>query len=211
MSTRTVNLIYTFILERFYGGKPRREMKASEGLQQHLRAGMGNEERTKIVVLDEIDHVINEHNFLYNMLEWLTVGAKLILILISNVIDLTIKLDSKLQSRWKFERIIFQPYSHPQIEQIIYHKYRDIRNLCRRDTVSYIAKRIFNINSDIRTLDKTYSRILTQFAEGGRRLLDIDAVKGLIYEENKAPTMQGSYAVIIRVLHKAEKRTEVSR
>jgi Cdc6-like AAA superfamily ATPase len=36
------------------------------------------------------------------MLEWLNIGAKLILVLISNVIDLTVKLDSKLQSRWKF-------------------------------------------------------------------------------------------------------------
>lgn len=54
------------------------------------------------MVLDEIDHVISEQNFLYNMLEWLSVGAKLILVLISNVIDLVVKLDGKLQSRWKF-------------------------------------------------------------------------------------------------------------
>lgn len=36
------------------------------------------------------------------MLEWLGYGSKLILVLISNVIDLTVRLDGKLQSRMKF-------------------------------------------------------------------------------------------------------------
>lgn len=43
MSTRTVNLIYNFILEKFYGGKGRKEVKSSEWLQMSLRKGMGNE------------------------------------------------------------------------------------------------------------------------------------------------------------------------
>lgn len=155
--------------------------------------------------------MINEQNFLYNMLEWLNMGAKLILVLISNVIDLTVKLDSKLQSRWKFETIIFQPYSHTQIESIIYHKYKDIRNLCKRDAIVYISKRIYNINSDIRTLDKIYNRIVSQFNEGGRKLLDIDSVKGLIYDENKYPTLQGFHRTIIKILHNAQKKSEVER
>jgi Cdc6-like AAA superfamily ATPase len=52
MSTRTVNLIYSFILDKFFGGKSRKEMKASESLQMSLRNGRGNEEKTKIIVLD---------------------------------------------------------------------------------------------------------------------------------------------------------------
>jgi Cdc6-like AAA superfamily ATPase len=144
------------------------------------------------------------------MLEWLNIGAKVILVLISNVIDLTVKLDSKLQSRWKFETIIFQPYSHNQIESIIYHKYKDIRSLCKRDAIAYISKRIYNINSDIRTLDKIYARIISQYNLHGKKTLDIDSVKLLIYDESTAPIMQTSYAIIIRILHKAEKKSEVS-
>jgi Cdc6-like AAA superfamily ATPase len=86
------------------------------------------------------------------MLEWLWVGAKLILVLISNVIDLTLKLDAKLQSRLKFETIIFKPYSYQQVEEIIYYKYPNIRNLLQKDAVTFVSKKIANINSDIRLL-----------------------------------------------------------
>ncbi len=48
---------------------------------------------TKIIVLDEIDQFIKDQSFLYNILEWVQLpNAKIILIMISNVIDLTLKL-----------------------------------------------------------------------------------------------------------------------
>jgi Cdc6-like AAA superfamily ATPase len=80
--------VYSGILGRLYGVK---EKKPEQGLNERLRGGVGNNELTKIIILDEIDQFINDQRFLYNMLEWLWVGAKLILVLISNVIDLTLK------------------------------------------------------------------------------------------------------------------------
>lgn len=71
-------------------------------MHDRLKAGISNKELTKIIVLDEIDRFLDNPRFLYNMLEWLWIGAKLILVLISNVIDLTVCLDAKLQSRLKF-------------------------------------------------------------------------------------------------------------
>lgn len=86
-------------------------------------------------------------------------GAKLILVLISNVIDLTVKLDAKLQSRLKFETIIFKPYLYAQVEEIIYYKYPLIRTILQKDAVTFVAKKIANINSDIRLLEKIYARM----------------------------------------------------
>jgi Cdc6-like AAA superfamily ATPase len=87
------------------------------------------------------------------------VGAKLILVLISNVIDLTVKLDAKLQSRLEFETIIFKPYLYVQVEEIIYYKYPFIRTILQKDAVTFVAKKIANINSDIRLLEKIYARM----------------------------------------------------
>jgi len=94
------------------------------------------------------------------MLDWLSLGGKIILVLISNVIDLTVKLDSKLQSRLKFETVIFKPYSYKQIEDIINLKYPDIKYILQKDAVTFVAKKIANINSDIRLLEKICNRLI---------------------------------------------------
>jgi len=71
-------------------------------MHDKLKFSIGKEEDTKIIVLDEIDRFLDNQRFLYNILEWLWIGAKLIIVMISNVIDLTVHLDAKLQSRLKF-------------------------------------------------------------------------------------------------------------
>jgi hypothetical protein len=59
-------------------------------------------------------------------------------------------------------------------------------------------------------LDKIYNRIVSEFAkEGGKRLLDIESIKGLIYDENVEPTQQGFYRTIIKILHTAQKKSAV--
>ena len=112
MSMWSTSHVYSGILMKLYGAKERR---AEVGLKDRLTKGISNGEKTKVVILDEIDQFINDQSFLYNILEWLTIGAKLLLVFISNVIDLTIRLDSKIQSRLKFETIIFKPYNYHQI------------------------------------------------------------------------------------------------
>lgn len=115
------------------------------------------------------------------MLEWLSVGSKLILVFISNIIDLTLKLDSKLQSRFKFQTIIFKPYSYLEVQDIIFIKYPDIRTFVQKDAITFVAKKIANINSDIRLLEKMYARMETEHRQnGGTKLLNLQAVSGLI-------------------------------
>lgn len=164
MSMWSPTQVYTGILSQLYGVK---EKNPSQAINDRLKMGIGNHEFTKIIILDEIDQFINDQKFLYNMLEWLWVGAKLILVLISNVIDLTVKLDAKLQSRLKFETIIFKPYLYAQVEEIIYYKYPYIRTILQKDAVTFVAKKIANINSDIRLLEKIYARMEYEHKQKG--------------------------------------------
>ena len=129
MSMWSTTHVYAAILSTLFSVNEKKK-SAAKSLSNYLQNNHSkHNEYTKIVILDEIDQFINDQNFMYNMLEWLTAGSKLVLVLISNVIDLTLKLDGKLQSRMKFKTIIFEPYSYQQIEEIIRYKYPGIRNL----------------------------------------------------------------------------------
>ncbi len=163
MSMWSTTHVYKGILTKLFEKKQfdRREKKGqhADTLNKLLAEGKGNSEPTKIIILDEIDQFINDQNFLYNMLEWLSIGSKLILVFISNIIDLTLKLDSKLQSRLKYSTIIFKPYSYLEVQDIIFIKYPDIRTFVQKDAITFVAKKIANINSDIRLLEKMYARM----------------------------------------------------
>ena len=177
-----------------------------------LRQGKGNNEKTKIIVLDEVDQCFNDQSFVYNILQTLQIGAKLVLIFISNVIDLTLKLDSsKLQSRLKFETIIFKPYSFQQIEEIIYYKYKGITRLLQKNGVTFIAKKIPNSNSDIRLLEKIYNKIVTLHEQRGiKQSFDLKTLNELISEDSKQPIFSHTYLVVLKILQKASKRQDIS-
>ena len=72
---------------------------------------------TEILVLDEIDQLIKEERFAYNILEWIQLStSKIILIFITNMADVDSKLSSKNRSRMKCESLIFKPYNYHQIK-----------------------------------------------------------------------------------------------
>ncbi len=58
---------YAGILSRLYGAKVKKGDLA-KALIERLKGGIGNNELTKIIILDEIDHFINDKHFLYNIL-----------------------------------------------------------------------------------------------------------------------------------------------
>jgi hypothetical protein len=208
MSMWSATHVYTGILSTLFGVTEKKRT-AGQALAQQLEGKRGKGEPTKMIILDEIDQFMNDQHFMYNMLEWLTCGSKLVLVLISNVIDLTLRLEGKLQSRMKFQTLIFKPYSYQQIEKIIEYKYPHIRTMMQKEAVTFVAKKIFNINSDIRLLEKIYARIENEFKRNdGRTLVNLQAVNGLVYEENKLPVMLAPYADIIKILYRAASAKE---
>ena len=150
------------------------------------------------------------------MLESSNSSSKLILVLISNVLDLKVKLDhkfdskshSKLASRMKFQTIMFNPYSHLQIREIIIYKYPGIRAMMFKDAITFIAKKIANVNSDIRLLEKIYTRIRHEFEKNGGHPLDTEFLNGLFYEEYRLPNFLAPYAGILKILYRAGRDKE---
>ena len=59
----------------------------------------------------------------------------------------------------KFQTIIFKPYSSQEIVRIIEYKYPEIRRYIPESAITWIAKKIGNINSDIRILEKMHKKI----------------------------------------------------
>ena len=117
MSIRSSKAAYSIILEKLFeihSSKP--EMLLDDifkGKKPKIKVEENFIQATKVVVLDEIDQIVKDERFTYNLLEWIHLeNSRLVLILISNIADLTSRMPSKHQSRMKMHNLIFKPYSH---------------------------------------------------------------------------------------------------
>ena len=118
------------------------------------------------------------------------------------MIDLVTKLDNKLQSRLGFQTIIFKPYTYHQIETIIKYKYPQIG--IKDKTITFLAKKIANINSDIRLLEKLYGRITEEFNRNNQQYLDVKTLNELIQdEETRGNDLLSPYEGIIKIIYNA--------
>ncbi len=130
MSMWNVHHVYSGILYKLFGLKEKKSEIALNSLFQcskkiaHTTKTVDSSkdlssqiEKTKIIVLDEIDHFIKDQSFFYNLLEWTHIkNSKIVLIMISNVLDLSAKLSAKIQSRMKFVNVVFKPYTAEAVE-----------------------------------------------------------------------------------------------
>ena len=106
-----------------------------------------------ILVLDEVDLLLNKsQNLLYNIFNWTTYpNSKLIVISISNILDLNKKLLPKIQSRIGNNRIIFKPYTQDELYKIIVKKGINI-NIYSEDALKVSSMKVATINGDLRRI-----------------------------------------------------------
>lgn len=110
-------------LANFVGAAvPRRGLATDEVFTSFLQS-LEKSAFTPIIVLDEVDQLLlNEENskLLYDLLRVVEYGAKPIaVVLISNDVELTSKLDSRIRSSLAQQAIIFEPYTPFQLKQIL--------------------------------------------------------------------------------------------
>jgi len=106
-----------------------------------------------VVVVDEIDMLVNKkQNHLYNIFNWTSYpNSKLIVISISNTLDLPDRLNQKVKSRSGNNRLVFKPYKYEQLITIFKSKIKDIEYF-QEDALNICCKKVAALNGDLRRI-----------------------------------------------------------
>eukprot|EP01138_Halocafeteria_seosinensis_P002846 gb/GECG01002907.1/.p1 GENE.gb/GECG01002907.1/~~gb/GECG01002907.1/.p1 ORF type:complete len:670 (+),score=100.16 gb/GECG01002907.1/:1-2010(+) len=112
-----------------------------------------------VLLVDELDFLVTKkQTVLYNIFEWPTrPNSKLIVIGISNTIDLPERMLPKVQSRLGLERVQFVPYTSEQISTIVRQRLEDIA-LFDSDAVTMVSKKVSRFSGDVRRALQICSR-----------------------------------------------------
>ena len=112
-----------------------------------------------LLIIDEIDILINSsQNLLYNIFNWTTYDySKLIVISISNTLDLPNRLLPKIRSRMGNNRVMFKPYNKDELRIIIEDRGIDL-NLFSSDAIRLSCVKVAAINGDLRRVFKILAK-----------------------------------------------------
>lgn len=104
-----------------------------------------------IIILDEIDFFINRTQYLlYYIFNWTTYpNSKLIIISISNLLNISSQLLPKIASRFGNNIIMFRPYNKEQIIIIIKYKGIDL-DIFDEDALKLSSMKVAAVNGDLR-------------------------------------------------------------
>ena len=114
-----------------------------------------------ILIIDEIDYLINKFQImLYHIFNWSTYSnSKLIIISISNLINIKDLFLSKISSRFGQNKLMFKPYTKEQIREIINYKGINL-NLFDEDALKLTSMKVSAINGDLRRVILILKRAL---------------------------------------------------
>ena len=112
-----------------------------------------------LLIIDEIDILINyTQNLLYNIFNWTTYEySKLIVISISNTLDLPNRLLPKIRSRMGNNKIMFKPYNKEELRIIIKDRGIDLQ-LFSEDAIRLSCVKVAAINGDLRRIFQILAR-----------------------------------------------------
>ena len=112
-----------------------------------------------VLIIDEIDILINNtQNLLYNIFNWTTYEySKLIVISISNTLDLPNRLYPKIKSRMGNNKIMFKPYNKEELRIIIKDRGIDLK-LFSEDALRLSCVKVAAINGDLRRIFQILAR-----------------------------------------------------
>ena len=115
---------------------------------------------TAVVLLDEIDYLVTkQQSVLYNFFDWPTraseVGSKrrLIVVGVSNTLNLPDRLHPRVQSRIGTRRCFFKSYNYKEIEAILHAKMKQASpdyEVFDRDAIVFASKKTAAMSGDIR-------------------------------------------------------------
>ena len=146
---KQTNKKYTQLLNKFFSNRDEANIAhLNDPSNSHI-----------ILVLDEIDFLINKsQNLLYNIFNWTTFeGSKLIVISISNTLDLPNKLTPRIRSRMGNNKIMFKPYNKDELITILKSKGVEYENFTS-DALKLSCMKVASINGDLRRIIQILQR-----------------------------------------------------
>lgn len=169
------------------------------------------ERKVTILLIDEMDYlsVSGTHagTVLYNFCNWpLKVNSKLFVIGISNTIDLLERQMNRNQSRQpqgKNTRMVFAPYNHTQMTQILHSRLLEFASSVMDDkSIEYVARKAAMAGGDVRRALRICQRVIEMIRdhtfkfppkEGGVRYIhQINAACAEYQESPTVSTMKGA-------------------
>ncbi|KAH9957146.1 P-loop containing nucleoside triphosphate hydrolase protein [Russula dissimulans] len=170
-------------------------LSAKEALK-HLSRHFGSPRRAPgpgghacVVLMDELDQLMTtQQDVVYNFFNWPTLaGAKLIVLAVANTMDLPERVMSgRVRSRLGMVRINFQPYTTPQLEQIV-HARLGRTEVLSRDAVKFAAMKVSSISGDARRVLDICRRVV-ELVQPDMRVARTEDVKEVIRNLQNSPT-----------------------
>ncbi|KAL7433937.1 hypothetical protein ACHAXM_003855 [Skeletonema potamos] len=169
-----------------------------------------NEDRLKkpitVLMLDEIDYLVTKkQTILYNFFDWplRATNARLIVIGISNTINLPERLSLKLQSRLGGERCHFKSYTVDETVAILKTRLDgDASEVFDEDAIKFASRKTGNLSGDIRKAfhmcKVAAQNALDDYSTGRRRVVEGSHPKVKISD-----VQRGSRDMYTSIIHKA--------
>ncbi|XP_073995190.1 origin recognition complex subunit 1-like isoform X2 [Rhodnius prolixus] len=113
---------------------------------------LGRPTRTTLLLLDELDYLCNKRqDVIYNLLEWTTKHhSRLVILTIANTMDLPERtLKGKITSRMGLTRLVFQPYTYQQLQEIVMNRLGKNEKF-HADAVQLVARKVAAVSGDAR-------------------------------------------------------------
>lgn len=113
---------------------------------------LGRPTRTTLLLLDELDYLCNKRqDVIYNLLEWTTKQhSRLVILTIANTMDLPERtLKGKITSRMGLTRLVFQPYTYHQLQEIVMNRLGNNEKF-HPDAVQLVARKVAAVSGDAR-------------------------------------------------------------
>ncbi|KAI5743591.1 hypothetical protein M8J77_019915 [Diaphorina citri] len=105
-----------------------------------------------VLLIDELDYLCNKRqDVIYNILEYLNKPkSRLIILCIANTMDLPERtLKGKVSSRMGLTRLMFKPYDHHQLQEIVQNRLKN-NNCFHPDAVQLVARKVAAVSGDAR-------------------------------------------------------------
>lgn len=157
MKLNTPTDIYSDLINKLYIHKRRfKADKPQEKLAEFFSSNSKEDKNRPVTVLlvDEIDYLVTKSQaVVYQLFDWpLLPESKLVLLTISNTMDLPERLMPRVASRLGLARLNYMPYQHEQIRKVILERMKDAKaeSVFGDDAVQLLSRRVAASSGDIR-------------------------------------------------------------